>query len=47
MSLKEQTLDEIEGQFLTSFNESMSVFNASFAISNLLNLNVLLPRPSC
>jgi hypothetical protein len=42
--MKEQTLDEIEGQFLTSFSEGLSVFNASFALSNLLNLNVLLPN---
>ena len=47
LNLKEQCLDEIEGQFLTTFNESLSVFKASYALNNLLNHNVWPAILSC
>ncbi len=46
LNLKEQSLEEIEGQFLTAFSESLAVFKASYVLSNLLNLNVRRPPRS-
>jgi len=40
LNTKERALDEIEGNFLTTFSDSFSVFNASYLINSLINLNV-------
>jgi hypothetical protein len=47
LNLKERSLEEIEAQFLTTFSDSFSVFNASYIINSLINLNVPFLTSSC
>ncbi len=42
LNKKEETLEAVEGLFLSTFADSLAQFWASYSISNLLSLNVLI-----
>ncbi len=47
LNKKEETLERVEEIFLSKFKDSEGVFRASYALANLLNLNVHVIVCSC
>lgn len=47
LNKKEETLERIEEIFLSKFKDSQAVFRASYALSNILTLNVHVHLRSC